>query len=112
MADASPRDRVFAALGDPTRRAIVESLSAQPASASDLVGEVPVTRQAIVKHLAVLEDAGLVAGERDGRRVLYRLTPAPFTDVARWMVDVGGEWDRRLAALADRVRNRPPRRGR
>jgi DNA-binding transcriptional ArsR family regulator len=104
VADAHARDRVFAALGDPTRRAIVESLSAQPASASDLVDDVPVTRQAIVKHLAVLEDAGLVAGERDGRRVLYRLTPAPFTDVAQWMVDVGAEWDRRLAVLADRVR--------
>jgi DNA-binding transcriptional ArsR family regulator len=60
------RDRVFAALGDPTRRAIVESLSAQPSSATDLVHDVPVTRQAIVKHLNVLEGAGLVEGERDG----------------------------------------------
>jgi DNA-binding transcriptional ArsR family regulator len=97
---------VFSALADPTRRAIVESLGAQPSSASDLVTEVPVTRQAIVKHLGVLEDAGLVEGERDGRRVVYRLTPAPFADVAQWMSDVGAAWDRRLAALAERLERR------
>ena len=100
------RDRVFSALADPTRRAIVESLGAQPSSASDLVTEVPVTRQAIVKHLGVLEDAGLVEGERDGRRVVYRLTPAPFADVAQWMSDVGAAWDRRIAALAERLERR------
>ncbi len=66
----------------------------------------PVTRQAIVKHLGVLENAGLVEGERDGRRVVYRLTPAPFADVAQWMSDVGAAWDRRLAALADRLERR------
>jgi DNA-binding transcriptional ArsR family regulator len=100
------RDLVFSALADPTRRAIVESLGAQPSSATDLVADVPVTRQAIVKHLGVLENAGLVEGERDGRRVVYRLTPAPFADVAQWMSDVGAAWDRRLAALADRLERR------
>jgi DNA-binding transcriptional ArsR family regulator len=100
------RDLVFSALADPTRRAIVESLGAQPSSATDLVADVPVTRQAIAKHLGVLENAGLVEGERDGRRVVYRLTPAPFADVAQWMSDVGAAWDRRLAALADRLERR------
>jgi DNA-binding transcriptional ArsR family regulator len=103
--DRSP-DRVFAALADPTRRAIVESLGAQPSSASDLVGAVPVSRQAIVKHLGVLAGAGLVEGERAGRRVLYRLTPEPFADAARWMADVGAAWDRRLNALVERLEAR------
>ncbi len=97
MPDAGP---VFVALSDQTRRSIVEQLGAQPASASDLAGFVPVSRQAVVKHLAVLEDAGLVRGTRDGRRVVYELTPEPFEDAARWMSEVGAAWDHRLATLA------------
>ena len=97
MPDAGP---VFVALADQTRRSIVEQLGAQPATASDLAGFVPVTRQAVVKHLAVLEDAGLVRGTRDGRRVVYELTPEPFEDAARWMSEVGAAWDDRLAPLA------------
>ena len=103
MRDAGP---VFSALSDPTRRTIVEHLGAEPASASDLAGVVPVTRQAVVKHLGVLEDAGLVRGTRDGRKVVYELTPAPFEDAARWMTDVGASWDRRLAVLARRLERR------
>ncbi len=60
MPDAGP---VFVALSDQTRRSIVEQLGTQPATASDLAGFVPVSRQAVVKHLAVLEDAGLVRGD-------------------------------------------------
>ena len=97
MPDAGP---VFVALSDQTRRSIVEQLGAQPATASDLAGFVPVSRQAVVKHLAVLEDAGLVRGTRDGRRVVYELTPEPFADAARWMSEVGAAWDDRLATLA------------
>jgi DNA-binding transcriptional ArsR family regulator len=95
--DAGP---VFVALSDQTRRSIVEQLGAQPATASDLAGFVPVSRQAVMKHLAVLEDAGLVRGTRDGRRVVYELTPEPFADAARWMSQVGAAWDDRLARLA------------
>jgi DNA-binding transcriptional ArsR family regulator len=91
---------VFTALADGTRRSIVEQLGAQPATASDLAGLVPVTRQAVVKHLAVLEDAGLVRRTRDGRRVVYELTPERFADAARWMSDVGAAWDERLDRLA------------
>jgi DNA-binding transcriptional ArsR family regulator len=91
---------VFDALSDRTRRSIVERLGAEPATASDLAGTVPVSRQAVVKHLAVLEDAGLVRGTRDGRRVVYELTPQPFTEAARWMTRVGSAWDDRLATLA------------
>jgi DNA-binding transcriptional ArsR family regulator len=95
--DAGP---VFVALSDQTRRSIVEQLGARPATASDLAGFVPVSRQAVVKHLAVLEHAGLVRGTRDGRRVVYELTPEPFADAARWMSEVGAAWDDRLAILA------------
>ena len=65
------------------------------------------SRQAVVKHLGVLEDATLVKGVRDGRRVVYELTPGKFVDAARWMHDVGVAWDRRLAKLRDRVTKRP-----
>ena len=96
-------DHVFAALADPTRRRIVERLGRAPATAGEIAERLPVTRQAVVKHLAVLEEAGLVLGERDGRRVVFRLTPAPFADAAGWMHDVGAAWDRRLDKLARRV---------
>jgi DNA-binding transcriptional ArsR family regulator len=96
-------EHVFAALADPTRRRIVERLGRAPATAGEIADRLPVTRQAVVKHLAVLEDAGLVRGERDGRRVMFRLTPGPFADAAGWMHDVGAAWDRRLDKLARRV---------
>jgi DNA-binding transcriptional ArsR family regulator len=92
-------DRVFDALADPTRRRIVEQLGRTPATAGDLASHLPVTRQAVVKHLAVLEDADLAVGERDGKRVVYRLTPGPLVDAARWMHDVGAAWDQRLEKL-------------
>ena len=94
---------MFDALADPTRRRIVERLGRAPASAGEISSALPVSRQAVVKHLALLEDAGLVRGERDGRRVVFRLTPGPFTEAAGWMHDVGAAWDRRLDKLARRV---------
>ena len=110
MPDARPSearrdfaDHVFDALADPTRRRIVERLGRTPATAGEIAEDLPVTRQAVVKQLAVLEHAGLVLGERDGRRVVFRLTPAPFADAAGWMHDVGAAWDRRLGKLAHRV---------
>jgi DNA-binding transcriptional ArsR family regulator len=96
-------DHVFDALADPTRRRIVEHLGRAPATAGEIAEHLPVTRQAVVKHLAILEEAGLVRGERDGRRVVFRLTPASFADAAAWMHDVGAAWDRRLDKLARRV---------
>ncbi len=100
MATAQRADRVFAALSDPTRRAVLELIGRRgEASASRLATELPVTRQAVAKHLASLTDAGLVAQRRSGREVLYRLTPEPMSDAVRWMTSVGGGWDRRLEAL-------------
>jgi DNA-binding transcriptional ArsR family regulator len=93
-------DLVFAALADPTRRDVLELVGARgEASATQLARELPVSRQAINKHLASLAAAGLVAERRNGREVLYRVTPAPMSDAMTWMAAVGGEWDRRLAAL-------------
>jgi len=96
-------DRVFAALSDPTRCRVIERLGLSPATAGEIAAELPVSRQAIVKHLAVLEAAGLAQGVRDGRKVVYRLTPGQFAAAARWMGDVGAAWDRRLAGLAARM---------
>jgi len=95
-------DAVFAALADPTRRAVIGRLAQEPLSASALAGELPVSRQAVAKHLAALDRAGLVSARREGRETRYTLTPAPLGEAMRWMDDVGTEWDARLARLADR----------
>lgn len=96
---------LFAALADPTRRQVVRSLAgAQPVTASRLAGELPMTRQAIAKHLAALERAGLVAPSREGRETRYRLTPEPLGDAITWMEDVGARWDRSLERLSERAR--------
>jgi len=91
---------VFAALSDPTRRQVLSLIGERgEASASQLARLLPVSRQAVQKHLASLAAAGLVADRRDGREVLYRLTPAPMSDAMSWMASVGAQWDERLAAL-------------
>ena len=96
---------VFAALADPTRRQVVRSLSRRPdLTASLLAGELPMTRQAVSKHLSALARAGLVEARREGRETRYTLTPAPLAEAMEWMADAGGFWDRRLDRLADRAR--------
>lgn len=100
----SPADAVFSALADPTRREIAELIGRHgEASASRLATELPITRQAVQKHLATLAAANLVAERREGREVLYRLTPAPMSEAMAWMTRVGAEWDTRLAALKRHV---------
>jgi len=96
-------DAVFAALADPTRRAVIGRLAQEPLSASALAGELPVSRQAVAKHLAALDRAGLVRSHREGREQLYRLDPAPLGDAMAWMASVGANWDGRLARLAQRA---------
>jgi DNA-binding transcriptional ArsR family regulator len=90
---------VFNALGDDTRWAILQQLGEADLSASALAGRLPVTRQAIAKHLAVLADAGLVEPVRVGREVRYRALGARLTETARALEAVGAAWDRRLDAL-------------
>jgi DNA-binding transcriptional ArsR family regulator len=106
-AEGSGAGEVFAALSDPTRREVLELIGARgEASASELARSLPVSRQAIGKHLTSLAAAGLVADRRDGREVLYRLTPAPMSEAMGWMAAVGGRWDERLAALGRHLASR------
>lgn len=95
---------VFAALADPTRREVVRSLAAQPGlTASHLAGDLPMTRQAVSKHLSALAGAGLVQARREGRETRYTLTPAPLANAMEWMAAVGAEWDERLTRLSRRA---------
>ena len=95
-----PADRVFAALADPTRRTILQAVGGRvDATATELAVDLPVSRQAVVKHLQVLAEAGLVDAEKHGREQRYRLTPAPLDDALRWLAEVGAAWDARLARL-------------
>jgi DNA-binding transcriptional ArsR family regulator len=104
MGDRDGVGAVFAALADPSRRTIVERLAlAGRATPTALAGELPMTRQAVAKHLATLEHAGLVRSSREGRNVVYRPDPRPLRDATAWMERVGAEWDDRLAALARHV---------
>jgi DNA-binding transcriptional ArsR family regulator len=91
---------VFFALGDGTRLGLVQRLKdGLPRTATELAADLPVTRQAVMKHLHVLEGAGLVAHHVEGRAVLYVLDPARL-DAARAFLDaISAEWDRRVARL-------------
>ena len=97
---------VFDALGDATRRHIVESLSRQEASATQLAAELPVTRQAVAKHLTALRDAGIVDARKQGRETLYRVNTEPLDAAAAWIVRVAGQWDVRLERLRGLVEPR------
>lgn len=108
--EGSSADAVLGALGDPTRRHLLQALAdAGPATATELAHGLPVTRQAVTKHLSALEAAGLAQRERAGREVRYRLEPAPLSEAAGWMTGVGAQWDARLAALERHLAR--PRRG-
>ena len=92
---------VFAALGDHTRWSILAALGEGDASASALAGRLPVSRQAIAKHLAVLQEVGLVETVRVGREVQYRIVGAELSATARRLDEVGAAWDRRLRAIKE-----------
>jgi DNA-binding transcriptional ArsR family regulator len=94
-----PPDAVFGALSDPTRRAVIRRLADGPATPTDLAEGLPVSRQAVSKHLEVLREAGLVRSRREGREHRYTLTPEPLTDAVSWISTVGGRWNERLDAL-------------
>ncbi len=103
-ADRHDSGVVFSALADPTRREVMRRLSRDgPSTLGELSSELPVTRQAVAKHLVVLEEAGLVAASGETRRRQYHLTPRPLAEAMGWMVDVGAEWDERLDALRRHV---------
>jgi DNA-binding transcriptional ArsR family regulator len=93
-------DTVLVALADPTRRQLLDLLAVQgEATATTLAERLPVSRQAVVKHLAVLAAAGLVSGSRVGREVRYTVRPAALDATARWMAALAVDWDRRLANI-------------
>lgn len=90
---------VFSALGDETRWSILAALGEGDASASALARRLPVSRQAIAKHLAVLQEVGLVETVRVGREVQYRVIGAQLSETARRLDRIGAEWDHRLTAI-------------
>ncbi len=92
---------VFAALGDETRWSILAALGESDASASALAGRLPVTRQAIAKHLAVLQEVGLVEPVRVGREIQYRVVGAELSATARRLEAIGTQWERRLLAIKE-----------
>jgi ArsR family transcriptional regulator, cadmium/lead-responsive transcriptional repressor len=93
-------DELWSAIGDPSRRRVLDLLvSNGEISASWLAGRVPFSRQAVSKHLVVLEQAGLVSRRKQGREVLYRVEAGRLDQATRAMADVAAHWDRRLAAI-------------
>lgn len=97
---------VFAALADPTRRDLLVNLAEHsPKTATQLAEEYPITRQGILKHLHILEDAGLVAVHQIGREKRYTLTPEPLTEIDQWVKDLSTKWDERLLRLKTFLEN-------
>jgi DNA-binding transcriptional ArsR family regulator len=93
-------DALWTAVADPTRRRVLDLLLAHgEATATTLAGELPVSRQAVVKHLAVLDRTGLVTGRREGREVRYAVQPERLELARRRLAEIAAQWDERLAAI-------------
>lgn len=93
---------LFAALADPTRRSLFERLSTDgPASASQLAEELPITRQAIAKHITMLEGAGLVSRQDAGREIQFAADPTRLDELGSWSSRVNQHWRTRLNRLSD-----------
>ena len=94
-------DRIFDALGDPTRRAIVERLSDGPLSVSQLARPLGITLTAVAQHLQVLEESRLVSTEKVGRVRSCQIAPAGFSALEKWVRDRRSIWERRLDRLGE-----------
>jgi DNA-binding transcriptional ArsR family regulator len=94
-------DRIFHALGDPTRRALVERISEGPISVSRLAEPMEMTLAAVVQHLQVLEECGLVKTEKTGRVRTCRIEPKGLSTAGQWIADRRSVWERRLDRLGD-----------
>jgi ArsR family transcriptional regulator, cadmium/lead-responsive transcriptional repressor len=93
-------DTLWSAIGDPTRRRVLDLiLDRGEATATAIAGELPVTRQAVAKHLVVLDRAGLIAGTKRGREVRYAIRPQRLDAATRSLAQVAAEWDHRLHAI-------------
>ena len=102
MNSADSKQRVFVALADPTRRLLIETLSAAgDKTATQLANELPITRQGVAKHLRILADADLVTVRKVGRDRYYTLQPDHLNEAVTWVDRVRAQWSRRLSALSD-----------
>lgn len=111
MVEYNSLDRTFAALADPTRRAIVARLAAGEANVGDLAAPFPMSFQAVSKHLKVLEGAGLIRRRRDGRIHWLSLDPAPLDGADAWIAEQRRFWEAsldRLATLLETPASKPP----
>jgi DNA-binding transcriptional ArsR family regulator len=101
---------VFVALADPTRRAVLDLLATHgEGTATSLAAELPVSRVAVIKHLAVLDRAGLVESRRAGREVRFAVRPERLQATASWLNRLAAEWDTRLARIKQMAEQPPPR---
>lgn len=98
---SAPLDLMFQALGDPTRRVMVERLSRGPASVSELARPLAMSLSAVVQHLQVLEASGLVRSEKQGRVRTCRIEPAALKTAEQWIIERRASWERRLDRLGD-----------
>lgn len=96
---AEREDRVFSALADPSRRALFESLTRGEAAVKDLTARFDISQPAVSQHLAVLKEAGLVTGRRDGRQVFYRVEPKGMKPLIDWLTHYRAFWLDRVGRL-------------
>lgn len=97
---SAQQQAVFVALADPMRRSLLVNLAEySPKTATQLAQEYPITRQGILKHLTILEAAGLVAVHQEGREKRYTLVPEPLDELEQWVNELSAKWDERLARL-------------
>lgn len=97
-------DAVFRALADGRRRDILRAVAAQgEVTATELANTMPVSRQAVSKHLSLLADVGLVSRRHVGRETRWHFDPSPLDRATSWISEVSQAWDRRLARLAQRL---------
>jgi DNA-binding transcriptional ArsR family regulator len=100
---------IFAALADDTRRSVLDAVAERgSATATELYEVVPVSRQAVAKHLGVLREAGLVEARRAGREMRYEVRAEALRPAATWLADADRAWDERLQRLKRRVESPPP----
>ena len=100
--------RVFAALADPTRAQIIDWLDeGGSGTATEFAARLPISRQAVSRHLKELEEAGLIAGSKQGREMRYELRPRPLRESAEWLEQRAMRWERTLQRLADHLEAEP-----
>ena len=104
MSAALVEDRIFQALADPNRRAIFESLTRGEAAVKDLTARFDISQPAVSQHLALLKDAGLVKGRRDGRYVYYRVKPRGIKPLVDWIAHYRAFWTEHVERLEGLLR--------